>query len=218
MRPPRAIFVAATAQHVGKSTTSLGIFSGISKRVDRVAYMKPVGQKYVEVDDGFGNISRVDKDVPLFKEYFGLDSCEYRDMSPVVLPPGYTKDFLDGRISEEDQVSAVKTAFERISLSHDFTVVEGTGHAAVGSIVNLDNARVASLLGVDMVFVANGGLGSCFDQLSLNMLKCKEHGVRVKAVVINKVIPDKVEMVREYMGKALAKYDIPLAGNPAGGK
>jgi hypothetical protein len=37
-------------------------------------------------------------------------------------------------------------------------VLEGSGHTGVGSIVSLNNARVAHLLGADMVLVANGGL------------------------------------------------------------
>ena len=37
------------------------------------------------------------------------------------------------------------------------------GHCGVGSIVNLNNAKVASILGADMVLIANGGLGKfCF--------------------------------------------------------
>ena len=34
------------------------------------------------------------------------------------------------------------------------------GHCAVGSIVGASNAKVASLIGADMVLVANGGLVS----------------------------------------------------------
>eukprot|EP00947_MAST-08B_sp_MAST-8B-sp1_P004285 g4285.t1 len=128
------------------------------------------------------------------------------------LPAGYTRAFLDGQIAENEQIRTVQEAFGRISEAHDFTVVEGTGHCGVGSIVNLDNARVASLLGIDMVLVANGGIGSAFDQLELNILKAMQHGVNVKGVIMNKVIPDKLDMVRDYMGKALARYDIPLAG------
>ena len=152
------------------------------------------------------------QDVRLFREFFNIRSCSYADMSPVILPAGYTKKYLDGHISEDSQIEAVQSSFDRVSTAHDFTVVEGTGHAGVGSIVNLDNARVAAMLGLDMVLVANGGLGSTYDQLSLNMLKCKQHDVHIKAVIINKVIPDKVDMVREYMGKALARDGIPLAG------
>lgn len=42
------------------------------------------------------------------------------------------------------------------------------GHVGVGSIIGLNNARVAKELGLDMILVSNGGLGSAFDQLELN--------------------------------------------------
>lgn len=37
----RPIFVAATRQHVGKTTTSLAIVSGLMKRFDKVGFIKP---------------------------------------------------------------------------------------------------------------------------------------------------------------------------------
>jgi len=35
---------------------------------------------------------------------------------------------------------------------------EGTGHYAVGNIVGVNNAKVAGMIGVDMMPVANDGL------------------------------------------------------------
>ena len=133
------------------------------------------------VEDGL----RVDKDVVLFKEYFQLNKCDYRDMSPVVIPSGYTRLFLDGKVDEREQVAAVERGFRAISSAHDVTVVEGTGHCGVGSIVNLDNARVASLLGLDILLVVNGGLGSAFDELAVQRTMCAHHGVRIKGVILN---------------------------------
>ena len=37
----RPIYVAATKQHVGKTTTSLALMSGLSKRFDKVGFIKP---------------------------------------------------------------------------------------------------------------------------------------------------------------------------------
>ena len=42
-----------------------------------------------------------------------------------------------------------------------------------------NNARVAATLGVDVVLVANGGIGSTFDDLALNVLACRAEGARV---------------------------------------
>ena len=63
---PRPLFIAATRQHVGKTTVSLAVLSGLRKRFgDRVGFVKPVGQQHVPV--GAKGI-RVDKDVQLMKE------------------------------------------------------------------------------------------------------------------------------------------------------
>ena len=54
----------------------------------------------------------------------------------------------------------------QLSAAHEFVVVEGTGHCGVGSVLGWNNARVAATLGVDVVLVANGGIGSTFDDLA----------------------------------------------------
>jgi BioD-like N-terminal domain of phosphotransacetylase len=48
-RTQRPIFVAATKQHVGKTSTSLALLSGLQKRFDKVGFIKPVGQQHVTV-------------------------------------------------------------------------------------------------------------------------------------------------------------------------
>ena len=45
----RPIFVAATKQHVGKTSTCLALLSGLQKRFDKVGFIKPVGQQHVPV-------------------------------------------------------------------------------------------------------------------------------------------------------------------------
>ena len=115
----KAVFVASTGQHIGKTTTCLALVAGAENFIGKgkVGFMKPVGQKHVVVD---GNI-KVDKDVVLFKHQFHLTKCGYKDMSPVVIPAGYTKDFVDGKIAEKDQIAAVERGFKAISSEHEFT-------------------------------------------------------------------------------------------------
>ena len=154
----RPIFVAATKQHVGKTTTSLAVLSGLQKRFKNVGFLKPVGQQHVKVDIDLGGDKdkssiRVDKDVVLIKEHFNLDHIDYKYMSPVIIPKGYTRQFVDGEISTASQQREVENAAEHISSCSDITLIEGTGHCAVGSIVGLNNAKVANLLGADMVLM-----------------------------------------------------------------
>ena len=138
----RAIFVAATGQHIGKTTTCLGLVAGAENVLGQgnVAYMKPVGQRHVVVDGGL----KVDKDVVLFKHQFNLDKCSYPNLSPVVIPAGYTRDFLDGKITETQQIAAVERAFKAISSQHKFTgkVFSGKFKSVVLDLTNLEKKLV----------------------------------------------------------------------------
>ena len=92
-RHQRPIYIAATRQHVGKTTVSLAVLSGLSKYYEKIGFVKPVGQQHVAVQskkEG-GKEIRVDKDVELVKEHFHLDHLDYEDMSPILIPGGYTK-------------------------------------------------------------------------------------------------------------------------------
>ena len=208
----RPIFVAATRQHVGKTTCSLAIVSGLKKRFDKVGFIKPVGQQHVEVvSENKNSTIRVDKDVCLMREHFHLNHIDYEDMSPVIIPSGYTKKFVDGEITLNSQIQDVEVAMGNVASASDVVVLEGTGHCAVGSIVGLNNAKVASLLGADMVLICNGGLGSAFDELELNRVLCQHYNVRIAGVILNKVRPDKLEQTEHYMRKAmLQSWGVPL--------
>lgn len=203
----KAIFVAATGQNVGKTTICLGMIAALKKRIPRLGFMKPVGQQHEKV----GQNLLVDKDVVLFKEYFHLPA-HYSDMSPVIFPRGFTRDYLDGKVSESALKEKVVQAFQKISEHNDFTIVEGTGHVGVGSIVNLNNAYVAASLGLDLVIIAKGGLGSAFDELAVNKALCDKLGVKISGVILNRVLDEKRAMVITYFNKALSRWKIPLIG------
>ncbi len=203
----KGFFVASTGQHVGKTTACLGLLSGLKKRFNSVGFIKPVGQEQMETDCG----RQVDKDVILFREHFDLKAA-YEDMSPVLLPQGFTRDFLDGQIDAQTLGLRIQTAFANIQRENSFTLVEGTGHISVGSIVNMNNAQVAGLLNLPIILVAPGGVGSSFDQLALNKAVCDKYGVRIAGVILNRVLPDKREMITTYMSRALNRWKIPLLG------
>lgn len=202
-----AIFIAATGQNVGKTTFCLGLIAALQKRYPSVGFIKPVGQQHVKIN---GQIN-VDKDVVLFKEHYKMQS-DWADMSPVIIPGGFTRDFLDKKITEEDMYQKIITSFHKIFVNHTYTVVEGTGHVGVGSIVNLNNAKVAAALGLDMVIVASGGLGSAHDELALNIAMCQQHGVNVRGVILNRVLDEKRDMILDYFPKTLKQWGIPLIG------
>jgi BioD-like phosphotransacetylase family protein len=203
----KAFFVAATGQNVGKTTTCLGLVSGLQKRVGSIGFMKAVGQEHVVTESG----ALIDKDVALFKSRFGLED-PYEEMSPVLFPRGFTKAYLDGKIEHGEMVNKIVGSYEAMAKKRKMIVVEGTGHTGVGSIVDLNNAQVAHLLKCPVILVASGGLGSSFDELALNKTQCERYGARVAGVILNRVFEDKRDMIQEYMGKALKKWGVPILG------
>lgn len=207
MSKKKAIFIAATGQNVGKTTLCLGIMASLQKRYPSVGFIKPVGQRHVIVD---GQII-VDKDAVLFKEHFNL-SAHWSHISPVIIPSGFTRSYLDEEVKEEKMLKDVQTAFKTISSQNAYTVVEGTGHVGVGSIVDLNNAKIAAELGLNMVIIASAGLGSAYDELALNITMCRFYGVKVQGVILNRIKDTKRDMILEYFPKALARWNVPLIG------
>ncbi|RHZ40316.1 hypothetical protein DYB31_002296 [Aphanomyces astaci] len=152
------LLVLSTGQHVGKTTTSLGLVAHLQERFSlevhgtttpkkEVAYCKPVGQQHVPVGGGL----RVDKDSFLFKEHFGLVH-DYKDMSPVIFPDGFTRDYIDGKVTAAELTESVRVAHRHLMDTSEFVVVEGTGHTGVGSICDINNAQVAGRIPSDASF------------------------------------------------------------------
>ena len=89
---------------------------------------------------------------------------------------------------------------------------EGTGHPGVGSVVNLSNAEVAKIAGAGVIMIVEGGIGSTIDELNMTTALFRENNVELIGVIINKVLPEKIEKVRSYVGKKLKEWNIPLLG------
>ncbi|HER63364.1 MAG TPA: cobyrinic acid a,c-diamide synthase, partial [Desulfobacteraceae bacterium] len=79
----RKVFIAATGQNSGKTTTSLSLMYMARKKYDRVGFIKPLGPKPTVAANGM----IADKDAALMAEVFGLED-DLLLMSPLVLMPG----------------------------------------------------------------------------------------------------------------------------------
>lgn len=215
-----AVYVASCGQHAGKTSTCTGLVRGLQGlfQPPNVGYVKPVGQQSLRVRDTdaagaeIGPYVVVDKDAPVFHDVLGCSGA-YADMSPVIVHRGYTRSSLTGRIDADAEFARVEAAFERVAERNLFTVVEGTGHVAVGACVGLSNAHVAARMRLPMVLVVNGGIGSTLDEFFLNHSFCQAHGASVRGVILNKVIPEKLLDVRAHVGEALMREcGVPLLG------
>ena len=205
MSGARRIFLAATGQNRGKTTVSLGLAALIAADGHRLGFLKPVGQRYMVIDG-----TRADEDAVLMKEVFDLPDA-LNDMSPVTLPRHFTTDYVMGRVTD-DLAAAVTRAAAKVSHDKDVVLIEGTGHAGVGAVIGLSNARVAEMLDAPVVIVSEGGVGRPIDEIVLNHALFERHRVRVLGAVVNKVNVEANPDLPEVLGQGLAQHGIELIG------
>ena len=200
----RHVYLAATGQNRGKTTVSLGVLDGFGRRGLSTGFMKPVGQRTV-IEEGVP----ADEDAVLMKSVFALAE-PLRQMSPVHIPRGFTQSFIDGQVVEDlgQRIQAAHAAFA----DRDILLIEGTGHAGVGAVIDLSNARVAALLGVPAVIISEGGVGRPIDEIVLNAALFERHGVHVAGAIVNKVDLDAKPGLARTLERGLARHGVPLLG------
>ncbi|MBW2451072.1 MAG: AAA family ATPase [Deltaproteobacteria bacterium] len=198
----RKVFVAATGQNCGKTTTSLSLMYMARKKYQRVGFIKPLGPKPIVHNDQV-----VDKDAALMAEVFGLEDRLHL-MSPVVLMPGDTQKVLDQELRVPDIEKKMFDAVEELDRQNDFLIIEGAGHTGVGSVIGLSNAYIAKMTKAQVLMVSGGGIGNVIDDIHLNLALFNQESVAVKAVLANKIRPDKREKTLKYL--SLAFRDDPF--------
>lgn len=201
----RPVYISATVQDSGKTSLSLGLMQVLGERGVRPGYIKPVGQHYVQY---MGR--SVDEDAALVHQLFGFEEDPHC-LSPIAIKRGFTASFIedpDVGPLERSILDCVGTLRE----SYRSLLVEGTGHAGVGSCFGLSNARVAQLLGAKVVIVTGGGIGRPIDEVAVSLSLFREHDVEVIGVVLNKVLPAKADKIRAVVGKGLPLIGTELLG------
>ncbi|MGY8716871.1 MAG: phosphotransacetylase family protein, partial [Verrucomicrobiia bacterium] len=166
-----------------------------------------IGQRFVEIQG-----HKVDEDSVLLDTIYQVH-VPIESMSPVAIDGKFTRRYLKSP-SEflprlEDDICR---AFDRVSWEKDFTLIEGTGHAGVGSVFDLSNARVAKILKAKAVIVCPAGIGRPIDEVALNKALFDQVGVEVVGAIINKVDPAKAGDIRDYVGPGLERLGVPLLG------
>jgi BioD-like phosphotransacetylase family protein len=199
------VFIAATRQNDGKTTTSLGLIAALQKHFPRVGYIKPVGQRFVEIEE-----QKIDEDTVLMDSVYQLD-CPLVDMSPIAVEPDFTRKYLLAA-NNEALVKKIVKAFDRVAWEKDFVLCEGSGHAGVGSVFDLSNAQVAKILGAKVIIVSQGGIGKPIDEVCLNQALFEKEGVEIIGVILNKVIGEKVEYVTDFARRGLKRKGLDLLG------
>src|SRR5690606_106616 len=106
------VFIAATRQNDGKTTTSLGLLSALQNIYPRIGYIKPVGQRFVEIAE-----HKIDEDTVLMDSVYKLD-CPLVDMRRIAVEPDSTRKYLES--SNCDALAKkIQKDFDRVAWEKD---------------------------------------------------------------------------------------------------
>ncbi len=204
----KKVFIAATKQNDGKTTVALGLILNFKKVFNQIGFIKPVGQRYLE-EDGF----KIDEDSLLIEESLKSSGikCKLKDMSPVAVEKGFTENYIL-KPDRQAITRQIRQAFKRVSQGQKLVVIEGTGHAGVGSVFDHSNAQVAKILGSKVILVSSGGIGRPIDEIVLNKTLFEREGVKLLGVIINKVIPGKYNKISSLVKQGLHLKGVDVLG------
>ncbi|MGH7976737.1 MAG: phosphotransacetylase family protein [Limisphaerales bacterium] len=199
------VFIAATRQNDGKTTTSLGLIAALQRHFPRVGYIKPVGQRFIQIEE-----QKIDEDSVLMDAVYSMN-CPLVDMSPIAVEPNFTRKYLEAA-NNETLVKKIQKAFDRVAWEKDFVLCEGSGHAGVGSVFDLSNAQVAKILGAKVIIVSQGGIGKPIDEVALNQALFEKEGVEIIGVILNKVLGEKADYISDFVRRGLKRKGLELLG------
>jgi len=157
----KKLFIAATNQNGGKTTVALGLLLNLKNHFKKIGFIKPIGQRYL-LEAGY----QVDEDSVLIENIFKF-SFPLKFLNPIAVERGFTERYIDNPYPE-DITSNIVNSYQRIAESSDLVIIEGTGHAGVGSVFDHSNARVAKILDAKVLIISSGGVGKPVDEIVLN--------------------------------------------------
>lgn len=201
----KKIYVTATRHNDGKTLLTLGLTTYLARRVGEIGFIKPLGLRDLK-----SGTYRIDQDTLLIEKSCRVH-CNIQDMNPVTVSWEFTKEYLKQE-KRASLMAEVLKSYERISGGKDLVVVEGTGHAAMGAILGLSNARVASELGAKVLLVSSGGIGHPIEEVVLNKAMFDRYDVEVIGVVMNKVYPHERDLLATTGRQILQDLGVPLLG------
>lgn len=193
------LYVAGAGKDAGKTTLCLGLLAALNDRISGgVSFTKPLGQKTTMVDG-----DSVGQDSWFIDRALGL-GLPLRHSAPFSAFSGAAKRYVT--TGQPTDISArVRDAYRKLSRGYEMVVAEGTGHPGVGSVFDLSNADVASMLSLPVVLVLDGGLGSTIDMYAQCEALFRLREVPVLGVVVNRMLPSKMEeiggLLRDWFGR-----------------
>ena len=177
-----AVFVTATGTDVGKTYISALLVKKMCELNYNCSYYKPALSGAVKQPDG----SLLPGDCDYVIKISGLDT-KPTDCLTYCFEEAVSPHLAAKRIGQKIEISKIQDDFDKISQKYDYLVVEGAG--GITCPFNLDNEilllpDIIKALNLDIIIVADGGLGS-INSVLLTVEYAKSHNINIKGIILN---------------------------------
>ncbi|MBI4615391.1 MAG: AAA family ATPase [Planctomycetes bacterium] len=201
----RNLYITGTRRGDGKTTITVGLTQAIKTKVPNLGFIKPLGSRDIE-RTGYS----LDHDTLLVHKACDVHGS-IQDANPITIDRGFPSYALT-QARGTDLLKQIEEAFQRVQAGRDLVIIEGAGHAAVGSMFGISNALVAQRLGAKVLLVASGKDGHPFDEIALSLAFFEKHGAEILGVVLNQIPYPNLKEVRDVTATMLARHGIKVVG------
>jgi phosphate acetyltransferase len=185
------VFIASAEPYSGKSLVALGLVNLLLGKAQKVAYFKPI----------INTNSKDQKDVHIdtVLSYFKLpiryeDSYAYTGQEALKLLE---------KQNQDEMIDTIIHKLKKLEENHDFTIIDGSDFVGEGTAFEFDtNINIAKNLGSPVIIVVSGE-GKDIAQLTNSVITVwrnfEMREVQIIGVIVNKVKPEQVDAVREFL-------------------
>lgn len=190
------VFIASAEPYSGKSLVALGLVNLLLGKAQKVAYFKPIihpnpkDQRDVHIDTVLSWFK-----LPVKYE----DSYAFTGQEALKLLE---------KQNQDEMIDTIIHKLKRLEENHDFTIIDGSDFVGEGTAFEFEtNINIAKNLGSPVIIVVSGE-GKDAAQLTNSVLTVwcnfELREVQTIGVIVNKVKPDQVEAVREFLSGQLS--------------
>jgi len=179
---PRALFITGTDTGVGKTHVSVSVVKALVKHGLRVSVMKPIASGSDRTAQGLRN-----SDALALARASNVD-LPYTTLNPYCFEPAISPHIAAEEAGIAIDIGMIKSEFEALAASADFTLVEGAGgwYAPVSQSQSM--ADLPKALNIAAVLVVGVRLG-CLNHARLSKEAIEASGVEFAGWVANRLDP-----------------------------
>ncbi|NQU04828.1 MAG: phosphate acetyltransferase [Calditrichaeota bacterium] len=199
----KSLYISSTEPRSGKSVVAVGLMKLLQRRVDKIGFIKPIGNAVGDT---------LDEDVELIRILFKLNH------KPEVINPLSIEEakVILSESGDDKLLTKILKAYDQISKDSDIVVVEGTDYSGALSALEFDiNADISKTLDAPVLMVASGQDRSVEDIVSQVIVAKEsfdEKGCDFIGVIVTKVAEKEHKYITKGLEKEFPKHGITLLG------